>query len=152
MEQIGVGIVTAGVAYQYARRRAIDLGHAARVVRAVIRMAHELGRKVVAEGVESVLLLGMGETFVIITGGIDLAVGSILGLSAVVSGTQGLSVAPALLAFIAPLLFGTLVCGIAGSGSVKAMGRIGLKAIVYFEIVTTIATLPATSFTFRATL
>ena len=40
---------------------------------------------------------------------------------------------------IAPLLFGTLVYGIAGSGSVKAMGRIGLKSIVYFEIVTTLA-------------
>jgi len=40
---------------------------------------------------------------------------------------------------IAPLLFGTLVYGIAGTGSVRAMGRIGLKAIVYFEIVTTIA-------------
>jgi proton glutamate symport protein len=40
---------------------------------------------------------------------------------------------------IAPLLFGTLVAGIASTGSVKAMGRIGLKAIVYFEIVTTIA-------------
>lgn len=40
---------------------------------------------------------------------------------------------------IAPLLFGTLVYGIAGSGSVKAMGRIGLKAIVYFEAVTTVA-------------
>jgi proton glutamate symport protein len=40
---------------------------------------------------------------------------------------------------IAPLLFGTLVAGIAGSGSVKSMGRIGLKAIIYFEVVTTIA-------------
>jgi proton glutamate symport protein len=40
---------------------------------------------------------------------------------------------------IAPLLFGTLVYGIAGTGSVKAMGRIGLKAVVYFEIVTTAA-------------
>lgn len=40
---------------------------------------------------------------------------------------------------IAPLIFGTLVYGIAGSGNVKAMGRIGLKAIVYFEIVTTVA-------------
>ena len=40
---------------------------------------------------------------------------------------------------IAPLLFGTLVAGIANTGGVKAMGRIGLKAIVYFEIVTTIA-------------
>lgn len=40
---------------------------------------------------------------------------------------------------IAPLIFGALVAGIAGTGSVKAMGRIGLKAIVYFEVVTTIA-------------
>lgn len=40
---------------------------------------------------------------------------------------------------IAPLLFATLVYGIAGSGSAKTMGRIGLKAIIYFEIVTTVA-------------
>ena len=40
---------------------------------------------------------------------------------------------------IAPLLFGTLVVGIAGTGSVKTMGRIGGKAILYFEVVTTIA-------------
>jgi len=40
---------------------------------------------------------------------------------------------------IAPLLFGTLVVGIAGMGNVKTMGRIGGKAILYFEIVTTVA-------------
>ena len=40
---------------------------------------------------------------------------------------------------IAPLIFGTLVSGIAGTGSVKTMGRIGIKAIVYFEIATTAA-------------
>jgi proton glutamate symport protein len=40
---------------------------------------------------------------------------------------------------IAPLIFGTLVYGIAGGGDLKRMGRIGLKAIVYFEIVTTFA-------------
>ncbi|MBZ5607145.1 MAG: dicarboxylate/amino acid:cation symporter [Acidobacteriia bacterium] len=40
---------------------------------------------------------------------------------------------------IAPLIFGTLVYGIASTGSVKAMGRIGLKAIVYFEALTTVA-------------
>jgi proton glutamate symport protein len=40
---------------------------------------------------------------------------------------------------IAPLLFSTLVVGIAGTGDLRAMGRIGLKAIVYFEIATTIA-------------
>jgi proton glutamate symport protein len=40
---------------------------------------------------------------------------------------------------IAPLIFSTLVVGIAGTGDLKAMGRIGLKAIIYFEIATTIA-------------
>jgi proton glutamate symport protein len=40
---------------------------------------------------------------------------------------------------IAPLLFSTLVVGIAGTGDLKAMGRIGLKALVYFEVATTIA-------------
>jgi proton glutamate symport protein len=40
---------------------------------------------------------------------------------------------------IAPLIFSTLVAGMAGSGDVKRMGRIGVKAIVYFEIVTTAA-------------
>ena len=40
---------------------------------------------------------------------------------------------------IAPLLFATLVYGIAASGNVKTMGRIGGKAILYFEIATTIA-------------
>ncbi len=40
---------------------------------------------------------------------------------------------------IAPLLFSTLVVGIAGTGDIKAMGRIGLKAIIYFEIATTVA-------------
>jgi proton glutamate symport protein len=40
---------------------------------------------------------------------------------------------------IAPLLFSTLVVGIAGTGDMKAMGRIGVKAIIYFELATTIA-------------
>jgi proton glutamate symport protein len=40
---------------------------------------------------------------------------------------------------IAPLVFSTLVVGIAGTGDLKAMGRIGVKAIVYFEVATTIA-------------
>ena len=40
---------------------------------------------------------------------------------------------------IAPLLFATLVVGIAGTGSIKTMGRIGGNAILYFEIVTTLA-------------
>ena len=40
---------------------------------------------------------------------------------------------------IAPLVFGTLVAGIAGCEDIKQMGRIGGKAILYFEIVTTFA-------------
>lgn len=40
---------------------------------------------------------------------------------------------------IAPLLFATLVVGIAGHGDVKNLGKVGLKTIVYFEIVTTLA-------------
>jgi proton glutamate symport protein len=40
---------------------------------------------------------------------------------------------------IAPLIFATLVAGIAGAGHFKVVGRMGLRAIIYFEIVTTIA-------------
>lgn len=40
---------------------------------------------------------------------------------------------------IAPLLFATLVIGIAGHGDVKSIGKIGLKTLVYFEVVTTLA-------------
>src|SRR5262249_53585020 len=40
---------------------------------------------------------------------------------------------------IAPLIFSTLVIGIAGTGDIKQVGRIGLKALVYFEVVTTFA-------------
>jgi proton glutamate symport protein len=40
---------------------------------------------------------------------------------------------------IAPLLFGTLVVGIAGHPNLKQVGRMGWKSILYFEIITTIA-------------
>ncbi len=40
---------------------------------------------------------------------------------------------------IAPLIFATLVVGIAGHGDMKSLGKISLKTIIYFEIVTTIA-------------
>ena len=42
---------------------------------------------------------------------------------------------------IAPLIFGTLVAGVAGAGHVKAVGRMGLRAMIYFEVVTTVALL-----------
>ena len=40
---------------------------------------------------------------------------------------------------IAPLLFGTLVVGIAGHSNLKQVGRMGVKALIYFEVVTTLA-------------
>jgi proton glutamate symport protein len=40
---------------------------------------------------------------------------------------------------IAPLVFSTIVIGIAGAGALKKVGRMGVKALVYFEIVTTLA-------------
>ena len=40
---------------------------------------------------------------------------------------------------IAQLLFSPLVVGIAGTGDLRSMGRIGFKAILYFEIATTVA-------------
>jgi DAACS family dicarboxylate/amino acid:cation (Na+ or H+) symporter/aerobic C4-dicarboxylate transport protein len=42
---------------------------------------------------------------------------------------------------LAPIIFGTVVVGIAQMGSLKEVGRVGLKSIFYFEIVTSIALL-----------
>ena len=40
---------------------------------------------------------------------------------------------------LAPIIFGTVVVGIAKMGSIKEVGRIGGKALIYFEIVSTLA-------------
>ena len=40
---------------------------------------------------------------------------------------------------IAPLIFSTLVVGIAGGGDLKQVGRMGAKALLYFEMVSTLA-------------
>src|SRR5688572_33342970 len=40
---------------------------------------------------------------------------------------------------IAPIIFGTVVVGIAKMGDMKEVGRIGVKALIYFEIVSTLA-------------
>ena len=40
---------------------------------------------------------------------------------------------------IAPIIFTTVVAGIAGMGDLKRLGRVGVKAMIYFEVVTTIA-------------
>ncbi len=42
---------------------------------------------------------------------------------------------------LAPIIFGTIVVGIAKMGSLKEIGRVGIKALIYFEIVSTIALL-----------
>lgn len=40
---------------------------------------------------------------------------------------------------IAPLIFATLVIGIAHTGDIKQVGRMGIKSLIYFEVVTTLA-------------
>ena len=40
---------------------------------------------------------------------------------------------------IVPLLVSTIIVGIAQTGDIKAVGRMGVKALLYFEIVTTVA-------------
>src|SRR3982751_785236 len=40
---------------------------------------------------------------------------------------------------LAPIIFGTVVLGIAKMGNVKEVGRIGVRALIYFEIVSTLA-------------
>ena len=42
---------------------------------------------------------------------------------------------------VAPLILGTLISGIAAHGSLKEVGRLGIKSLIYFEILTTIALL-----------
>src|SRR3954462_16015654 len=40
---------------------------------------------------------------------------------------------------IAPVVFTTVVTGIAKMGDLRKIGRVGLKAIIYFEVLTTVA-------------
>ena len=42
---------------------------------------------------------------------------------------------------VAPLLFATLVVGIAGHSNLRQVGRMGVKALIYFEVITTLALL-----------
>ena len=74
---------------------------------------------------------------------VGMAAGVALGLAAPNFAKQLAPVSNVFLRLIrsilAPLLFGTLVAGMAGVGDVKRMGRIGIKALVYFEVVTTLA-------------
>jgi aerobic C4-dicarboxylate transport protein len=46
---------------------------------------------------------------------------------------------------IAPLVFCVVVLGISGTGDLKKVGRVGVKAVVYFEILTTFALMTTSS-------
>jgi proton glutamate symport protein len=78
---------------------------------------------------------------------VQIFIGLILGvLLGVVAPTWAVAVKPLSTMFlhmikmlIAPLLFSTLVVGIAGAGDKKKVGSLGVKTIVYFEIATTVA-------------
>ena len=74
---------------------------------------------------------------------IGLVVGILLGIGAPGLARQLGPVANVFLRLIrtivAPLIFGTLVAGIASGGDLKGMGRVALKALIYFEVVTTVA-------------
>ncbi len=74
---------------------------------------------------------------------VGMGAGIVLGLAAPSIAVQLAPVSTIFLrlikSIIAPLVFATLVHGIAGAGSVKAMGRIGAKALIYFEVITTVA-------------
>jgi aerobic C4-dicarboxylate transport protein len=74
---------------------------------------------------------------------IGIALGSLLG---VLKPTWGSALQPVGEAFInciklliGPIIFTTLVSGISGMGDLKRMGRVGGKALLYFEVVTTLA-------------
>ena len=47
---------------------------------------------------------------------------------------------------VVPLIFATIVLGIGKTGDVKAVGRMGVKALIYFEVATTIALLIGLAF------
>lgn len=42
---------------------------------------------------------------------------------------------------VVPIIISTLILGVAGTGDMKKLGKLGLKTIVYFEIITTVAIL-----------
>ena len=80
-----------------------------------------------------------GWIFVAMLAGIELGVNAPrLALSSRVFGDIFLRL---IRVIVAPLIFGTLVTGIAGHAEAKTVGRLGLKSLVYFEVLTTIALL-----------
>jgi aerobic C4-dicarboxylate transport protein len=72
----------------------------------------------------------------IIAGAITGYVDPALGVQARILGDTFIQI---IKAFIPPLIFLTITTGIAVLGDLKKVGRIGLKALIYFEVVTTAA-------------
>ena len=76
---------------------------------------------------------------------IAIALGVALGFAAPETGAEMKPLGDAFIKLIkmmiAPIIFATVVVGIAKIGDLKEVGRVGLKALVYFEVVTTVALL-----------
>lgn len=76
---------------------------------------------------------------------IGMAVGIVLGAILPATGVALKPVADGFIKLVkmllAPIIFGTVAVGIAQMGSLREVGRIGLKALVYFELLSTIALL-----------
>ncbi|MEU4223533.1 C4-dicarboxylate transporter DctA [Nonomuraea sp. NPDC026600] len=74
---------------------------------------------------------------------VALVLGAVLGLVAPEAGVAMQPLGDGFIALIrmlvAPVIFCTVVTGIASAGALTSMGRVGVKALVYFEVVTTIA-------------
>ncbi len=51
---------------------------------------------------------------------------------------------------VAPIVFCVVVHGIAGAGDLKKVGRVGVKALVYFEVMTTVALIFGVVLAFRS--
>ncbi|WP_433510807.1 C4-dicarboxylate transporter DctA [Nonomuraea sp. CA-143628] len=74
---------------------------------------------------------------------VALVLGAALGLVAPEAGIAMQPLGDGFIALIrmlvAPVIFCTVVTGIASAGALTSMGRVGIKALVYFEVITTIA-------------
>ena len=74
---------------------------------------------------------------------VGIIAGSLFGVIAPAAAVQLKPVADGFIALvrmlIAPIIFFTIVLGIAGAGDLKKVGRVGVKSLLYFEVVSTIA-------------
>jgi aerobic C4-dicarboxylate transport protein len=74
---------------------------------------------------------------------VGIVAGSLLGLAAPASATALKPLADGFInlvrMLIGPIVFLTVVLGIAGAGDLRKVGRVGIKSLVYFEVVSTLA-------------